>query len=95
VVDGDNNYPRTIESAVRLLQGLVPEDEQQKIRSMTEQELAILDFGLGQWIRNHLGLWGDNSALLRATGELHADDASGVIVRAFWLKLRDDLPRVH
>lgn len=95
MIDGDNNYPATIESAVRLLQGLVPEDEQQKIRSMTEQDLAGLHFGLGQWIRNHLGLWGDNQALLHATGELNADDASGVIVRAFWLKLRDDLPRVH
>ena len=93
--DTDNSYPRTVEAAVRLLQGLVPEDEQQKIRSMSEQDLAILDFGLGQWIRNHLGLWGDNAALLRSTGEPHADDASGVIVRAFWLKLRDDLPRLH
>lgn len=80
---------------MRLLQGLVPEGEQQKIRSMSEQDLAMLDFGLGQWIRNHLGLWGDNAALLRATGEPHADDASGVIVRAFWQKLRDDLPGVH
>lgn len=95
MADADNNYPHAIESAVRLLQGLVPDDEQQRIRSMTEQDLTMLDFGLGQWIRNHLGLWGDNPALLRATGELHADDASGVIVRAFWLKLRDDLPRVH
>lgn len=42
-----------------------------------------------------MGLWGDNPALLPATGELHADDASGVIVRALWVKLRDDLPRVH
>lgn len=95
MTEADNNYPRTIEAAVRLMQGLVPEDEQQKIRRMSEQDLSMLDFGLGQWIRNHLGLWGDNSALLRATGELHADDASGVIVHAFWQKLRDDLPRVH
>ena len=93
--DTDNNYPRTIEAAVRLLQGLVDEEEQKKIRSISEQDLVMLDFGLGQWIRNHLGLWGDNAALFHATGELHADDASGVIVRAFWLKLRDDLPRLH
>ena len=62
---------------------------------MTEDELAVLHIGLGQWVRHHLGLWGDNPALLEATGEAHADDASGVVIRAFWLTLQDDLPKVH
>jgi hypothetical protein len=42
-----------------------------------------------------LGLWNGNAALLDATGEAHADDASGVIIRAFWLALRAELPKVH
>lgn len=75
--------------------GLVPEDEKAKIVLMAEDDLMMLHFGLGQWVRNHLGLWGGNSALLQATGESNADDASGAIVRAFWLKLRNDLPKVH
>ena len=49
----------------------------------------------GHFGGNHLALWGDNPALLTATGDLHADDASGVIDRTFWLKLRDNLTRVY
>jgi hypothetical protein len=66
-----------------------------KIAAMKEDELMTLHFGIGQWARNHMGLWGANSVLLTATGEANADDASGVIIRAFWQALRDDLPKVH
>ena len=87
--------PATVEAAARLLQGLVPEAEQAKIAYMREDELVTLHLGLGMWIRNNLGLWQGNAALLEATGEAHADDASAVVIRAFWLALREDLPRVH
>lgn len=53
-----DKFPTTVEATVRLLLGLVPEDEQAKIVLMTEDDLMMLHFGLGQWIRNHLGLWG-------------------------------------
>lgn len=62
---------------------------------MTLDDLMTLHFGLGQWIRNNLGLWGSNPALLAATDKENADDASAVIIRAFWQALRDDLPKVH
>lgn len=75
--------------------GLVPEDEQSRIACMSEGDLPELHMGLGQWVRNHLGLWGDNTTLMAATGEDNADDASAVLVRAFWKQLRDELPRVH
>jgi hypothetical protein len=75
--------------------GLVPEGEQAQIAYMSEEDLPGLHMGLGQWVRNHLGLWGDNAALIAATAENNADDASAVIVRAFWERLRADLPRVH
>ena len=87
--------PATVESAVRLMMALVPESEQADIAYMNEAELSTLHFGLGQWARNHLGLWGDNPALLAATGESNADDASEVIVKAFWMRLREGLPKVH
>lgn len=90
-----NDLPETVDAAVRLLQSLVPEDEQARIAQMAETELVMLDFGLGQWIRNNLGLWQGNRALLDATGEAHPDDASSVIVRAFWVRLCDQRPKVH
>ena len=88
-------FPATVEAAVRLLIDLVPESEQTKIAFMPESELQTLDFGLGQWIRNNLGLWGANPDLLADAGQEHPDDASEVIVRAFWLALKNDLPKVH
>lgn len=87
--------PQTVEEAVRLLRSLVPEDQQASIAAMPEEELMTLDFGLGTWIRNNLGLWQENQALLNATECHSADDASAVIVRAFWLALRSDRPKVH
>ena len=95
MTDHQDKFPTTVEAAVRLLQGLVPECEQAKIAAMSEDELTTLHLGLGQWVRNNLGLWGGNPALLIATDETNADDAAGVIIRAFWQALRDDLPKVH
>ncbi len=90
-----DDLPISVDAAVRVLQGMIPEDEQAKIAKMPEDELPMLHFGLGQWIRNNLGLWQGNTQLLAATGEKHPDDASEVIIRAFWQRLRDDLPKLH
>ena len=46
-------------------------------------------------VRNNLGHWRVNSTLLAAPGKANADDPSGVIIRALWQKLKDDLPKVH
>ncbi len=69
--------------------------EQARIAYMSEDDLPELHMGLGHWVRNHLGLWGDNTALVAATGEDNADDASAAIVKAFWEQLRGELPKVH
>ena len=90
-----DNLPATVQEAVRLLQALVPEDEKSRIAVMKEEDLTSLHFSLGQWIRNCLELWKADSALLAATGEAHADDASGAIIQAFWQALREDRPRIH
>ena len=94
---GDNpgELPTTVDAAVRILRGLVPVEEQEKITLLSEDQLLSLHFGLGQWVRNYFGLWGGNPELLKATGETDADDASGVILHKFWLALRDDLPKLH
>ena len=93
--DHPGELPTTVEAAVRILRGLVPADEQTKITLLSEDQLLSLHFGLGQWVRNYFGLWGSNPELLKATGETDADEASSVILRKFWLALRDDLPKLH
>ena len=90
-----DDLPASVDAALRVLQGMIPEDEQAKIAVISEDELTMLHFGLGQWIRNNFGLWQGNLQLLAATGQTHPDDASGVIINAFWQRLRDDLPKLH
>ncbi len=95
MTDHQAAFPTTVEAAVRLLQGLLPDAEQAAICALAEDDLIKLHHGLGQWVRNYLGLWGDNPKLLAATGEQSADDASDVIIRALWMALRGRLPQVH
>ena len=89
------DVPVTVDAAVRALRALVSIEEQGKICSLREDQLVSLHWGLGQWVRNHFGLWGINHALLNATGKEGADDASEVILREFWSSLRDELPKLH
>ena len=88
-------YPTTIDAAVRLLLDLMPDEAKVNIAYMSEDDLGTLHLGIGQWLRNHMGLWTQKSILLAATGQSHPDDGSAVIVTALWRRLREDLPRVH
>ena len=90
-----NEYPTTVDAAVRLLLSMVEESEQAKIAVMDSEDIYTLHFGLGMWIRNHMGFYAGNAQLLKATGETEPDDASMVIMRAFRDRLRADLPKIH
>jgi hypothetical protein len=90
-----DDLPTTIEASVRLVLGLMPEDEHARITALSRADLATLHLGLGLWMRNHLGLWNGNQALLDATGKIHPDEASEVLVEALWQHLQDRRPRLH
>jgi len=90
-----NKFPATVNAAVRLLLSMMDESEQAKIAAMDSEDIYTLHFGLGMWIRNHMGFYAGNDQLLTATGEVDPDDASMVIMRAFWDHLRADLPKIH
>jgi len=95
MADSHGNFPKTVDAAVRTLRGLVASDELVKITLLKEDELVTLHFGLGQWVRNYLGLWEGNPELISATGADDADGASEVIIRELWLELRGELPKLH
>ena len=57
---------------------------------LKEDELIDLHFGLGLSIRNSFGLHDANSKLLRDCGSDNPDDASAVIIKALWTKLKRD-----
>jgi len=90
-----NEFPTTVDAAVRLLLRMVDESEQAKIASMDSEDIYTLHFGLGVWIRNHMGFYAGNDQLFKDTGETEPDDASMVIMRAFRDRLRADLPKIH
>jgi len=71
------------------------DEDRAAIAAMAESELIGLHFGLGAWIRNNLGLWKGNWALLQSTGKTHADDASMVIVEAVWRRVQEMVAKVH
>ena len=81
-------YPDTMDAAVEYLRRTLPRRTLDEIRAMPKKELGQCHFGLGIWIRNNLGLWTTNTALLAATGKKHPDDASMVIIKALWKYLR-------
>ena len=87
-------WPETVDQAVGVLLGLLPDGEKAKIAAMS-QDLVALHLGLGMWIRNNLGLWSENSALLESARAQNADDASVVIIEALWRWLREATPKVH
>jgi len=88
--------PRTLPEAVdRLLLSLTP-DELGAFAAQAQDDLIDHHFGLGARIRNDYGLWDPHSPLLQdcqangdaGAGPLHPDDASMLILRALWSRLR-------
>jgi hypothetical protein len=73
----------------------IPLRDRRHIAGMREHELLGIEFYLGLHIRNDFGLWLDNRALLESCRELSGqqdlrpDDATVVIVKALWRRLRE------
>jgi len=88
-------WPETVDQAVGVLLGLLPDAEKAKVAAIAQDDLVALHLGLGMWIRNNLGLWSENSALLESARAQNADDASVVIIEALWRRLREETPKVH
>ena len=74
----------------------LPLRDKTNIANMTEQDLVSLHPMLGKYIRNRFGLWSENKDLLAScrfvsgNKELHEDDASAVIIKEVWKKLREN-----
>ena len=93
------SLPTTIDEAVGVILVMLEDKYLSEITQMPFEHLFNLHFGLGQWIRNNLGLWQTDSALMKAiqvqTPSIHPDDASTVIIEALWHRLQETKPKVH
>jgi len=88
--------PQTVEEAVDRLHASISLNDEIRLVAMTEEDLTDFHFSLGHHIRNEFGLWSGNAALLescRITAgrqDLHVDDASSIIIKALWLRLKKE-----
>ncbi len=82
------NIPETINQAIIYLSNIVDYNDKQYLLSLEERELICLHHSFGRFIRNEFKLWGgSNLKLLKETNEIHPDDASMIILKAFWKSL--------
>src|SRR5262245_49877564 len=87
----DPDRPGTVVEAVDVLYGWLSADERHSLAYKSEGELILLHHGFGTGIRNSLGLWAGNDALLRDCGGGHPDDCSMRIIEALHARLRAEL----
>jgi hypothetical protein len=85
--------PKTIEEAIdRLIKGLSLKDKA-TIANMEEIDLSTLHFNLGEYIRNHFGLWSGNDDLMTSCcfivgkDNVDQDEASSIIIKELWKRL--------
>jgi len=60
------DWPTSIKQAVDFILARLSEEQIEAIRGTAEDDLVTLHFSLGTMVRNDLGLWGENEALLAA-----------------------------
>ena len=86
-----SQYPCALEKAVEYLKSDLLSQVVSRIKSMSEDELVGLHFGIGTTVRSTLGLSaGDNPAYMEGCGCSNPDDASGFIIWSLWKVLQID-----
>ena len=80
--------PTTLEEIVEDIIKDMSEPDKANVVDTAEDSLIMFHHGWGTSIRNGYNLW-KNQALVRAIGAEHPDDASMIIIKAVWKKLRE------
>lgn len=90
----EEKQPQSVEEAVEMLHANMGLNDEILLATMLEENLIDVHFALGYQIRHEFGLWTGNDALLEScriiSGDknLHVDDASMLIVKALWEKVK-------
>lgn len=85
--------PETVDEAVKVLMDIMPTKEKFQFAQVKEYDPVSSHFSLAMYIRNNLGLWQEGSPLLEdcrriAGSYLHVDDASHVILKKAWERIK-------
>lgn len=81
-------WPSSVEAAVNAFVQDLSEEEREKLRLSTKNELIRYHLSWGAKIRNTFGLWSGNTQLLLSCGKMHPEDASTFIIEKAWEKLQ-------
>lgn len=86
VVERDT-WPLTVDAAARQIVAALDDESKARVRGTPKDQLIQFHLGWGMGIRNSLGLWRGNDALLESCGRgsrVHPDECSTVIIEAVW-----------
>lgn len=84
------SWPSSVEAAVNAFIQDLSEEEREKLRLSTKNELIRYHLSWGAKIRNAFGLWSGNTKLLLSCGKMHPEDASMFIIEKAWEKLQPE-----
>lgn len=89
----DEGCPETLDEVVDKTLEYLPDDVKIEIAQMNEDDLILLHFGLGMWIRNQIRGWRHNEKLAQAlqdkfSGRIELDSMSRRIIKKVWRRLR-------
>jgi hypothetical protein len=92
----EDKLPETIEEAVQWMLHKLDLENRRTLKNMPKSDLGLLHHGYGMGIRNALGLWGKNPALIQAgkeKGMPHPDLFSTFLIERLWEYLQSvELP---
>ena len=86
----DSNYPKTVEEAADVVLDNLTNDEKKHLQDTKRESLIHYHFSLGNEIRNKLGLWHGNEALIKSSNCDHPDDCSMKIIVRAWEKIQEN-----
>ena len=89
----EEELPTTLNDSVNLVMSKLSQKDLNVLKQENQCNLIIFHHGLGTSIRNSLGLWRGNDALIEdVCGHegCHPDDASMKIINGIWNKLNDN-----
>jgi hypothetical protein len=90
-----DTWPRTVDEAARRIVGELDDESKDRVRNHRRDQLTQYHLGWGMGIRNALGLWRGNDALLRSCGGGRSADpeaCSMTIIEAVWMLLQPPTP---
>ncbi len=84
----DSFWPKTVDDAVTQILSTMDEESKKRVRETPRGDLIKLHLSWGAQIRNEMGLWRGNTALLDSCHTTLADDCSQTIIEKTWERLQ-------